>query len=70
MNFVRANDMAYFCLGGFCKEFYHRFLLVYLKRIPRKYKVQHSAQLHTGSGSLLLLEVREFLQLMYVCVYR
>lgn len=53
---------------GLIKQFYHRYRLVYLKYIPRKYKVQHSVQLHTEIGSLLL-EVGELVQLTHMCAY-
>lgn len=54
---------------GLVKQLYHRYFLVYLKCIPKKYKVQHSAQFHTGIGSLHLLEVGELVQLTYMCAY-
>lgn len=53
---------------GLVKQLYHRYLPVYLEYIPRKYKVQHSAQLHAGIGSLLL-EVGELVQLTLMCAY-
>lgn len=53
---------------GLVKQLSHRYLLVYLKYIPRKYKVQHRGQLQTGIGRLLL-EVGELVQLAYVCIY-
>lgn len=68
MNFVTANYMAYFCLGGACKAALSQISSIYLKCIPRQYKVQHSALLRTGIGSLLL-EMREFVQLIYIYIY-
>lgn len=53
MNFVKLIIWHTFVWVGLVKQLYHRYLLVYLKYIPRKYKVQHTAQLHTGGWNKL-----------------
>lgn len=70
MNFVKANYMAYFCwVGIVMTDLWQISFSVLKKCIPRKYKVQDSAQLHTRSGSFLLLEMGELLQLMYIYIF-
>ena len=56
---------------GLVKQLEVHWKISAIKCIPRRYKVQHSAQLHTGIGNLLLLEARDLLQLIYtyVCIY-